>query len=116
MSKDIKKEKYKIPTNTNICKSIEKDIKNKLNMDRLAIISVISIKITEKTLYPTALDVETFGYAAMTITLYNCTLEVNVDGEFVKAKAKDHNTKSEAIVSACNKIVKFYTETIENLD
>jgi hypothetical protein len=113
MSRNVRKEKYKIPANTKMHESIEKDIKKKLGIDKLA---VLSIKITEKTLYPNSLAIETFGYEAMPITLYNCTLEVNVDREFVKAKAKDHGTKSEAIKSACNKIVKLYNETIGNLD
>jgi hypothetical protein len=99
--RDKKKVSYMLYDGSNKVKEIEAFMTKKLDKR----VSVIKCKITKTTLFPSMIDIETFGDDAMPVVSYKCKLRVLITGSECKITGTNEDTEIGAIYSAINKII-----------
>jgi hypothetical protein len=71
-------------------------------------VKVIKAKIKKETVYPTMIDIETFGDEAMPVTFYSCKLKLKINGIKCKFKGNMLNSEKEAVDRALRALKERY--------
>jgi hypothetical protein len=71
-------------------------------------IKICKAKIKKETVYPTMIDIETFGDEAMPVTFYSCKLKIKINGIKCKFKGNMLNSEKEAVDRALRALKERY--------